>query len=34
MELYISGKAADLSKWDTAIKDFENEKSKCRDFNP
>ena len=34
MELYISGKEADLSKWDTAIKDFENERSKCRDFNP
>ena len=34
MELYISGKEADLSKWDTAIKDYENERSKCRDFNP
>ena len=34
MELYISGKEADLSEWDTAIKDYENEKSKCRDFNP
>ncbi len=34
MELYISGKAADLSEWDTAIKDYENERSKCRDFNP
>ena len=34
MELYISGKEADLSKWDTAIKDYENEKSKCKDFNP
>jgi len=34
MELYISGKEADLSEWDTAIKDFENERSKCRDFNP
>ena len=33
MELYISGKEADLSKWDTAIKDYENERSKCRDFN-
>ena len=32
MELYISGKEADLSKWDTAIKDYENERSKCRDF--
>ena len=34
MELYISGKEADLSKWDTAIKDYESERSKCRDFNP
>ena len=34
MELYISGKKADLSQWDTAIKDYENERSKCRDFNP
>ena len=34
MELYISGKEADLSEWDTAIKDYENETSKCRDFNP
>ena len=34
MELYISGKEADLLEWDTAIKDFENERSKCRDFNP
>ena len=34
MELYISGKEADLSKWDTAIKDYVNERSKCRDFNP
>ena len=25
MELYISGKEADLSEWDTAIKDYENE---------
>ena len=33
MELYISGKA-DLSELDTAIKDYENERSKCRDFNP
>ena len=29
MELYISGKEADLSEWDTAIKDYENERSKC-----
>ena len=34
MDLYISGKDADLSKWDNAIKDYENEKSKCKDFNP
>ena len=34
MELYISGKEADLSEWVTAIKDYENERSKCRDFNP
>ena len=34
MKLYISGKEADLSELDTAIKDYENERSKCRDFNP
>ena len=34
MELYISGKEADLSELDTAIKDYENERSKCRNFNP
>ena len=34
MELYISGKEADLSELDTAIKDYESERSKCRDFNP
>ena len=34
MEKYISGKEADLSELDTAIKDYENERSKCRDFNP
>ena len=34
MEVYISGKEADLSKWDTAIKDYENEKSKCKDVYP
>ena len=33
MDLYISGKEADLSEWDTAIKDYENERAKCRDFN-
>jgi len=34
MEVYISGKEADLSEWDNAIKDYENERAKCRDFNP
>ena len=34
MDLYISGKDADLSKWDNAIKDYENKRSKCKDFNP
>ena len=34
MQLYISGKEADLSEWDTTIKDYENKRSKCRDFNP
>ncbi len=34
MYLYISGKEADLSEWDTVIKDYENERSKCKDFNP
>ena len=34
MDLYISGKDVDLSKWDNAIKDYENERSKCKDFNP
>ena len=34
MELYLSGKKADLSELDTDIKDYENERSKCRDFNP
>ena len=34
MDPYISGKEADLSECDTAIKDYENERSKCRDFNP
>ena len=34
MELYISGKEADLSELDAAIKDYESERSKCRDFNP
>ena len=34
MDLYISGKEADLSEWDTAIKAYKNKRSKCRDFNP
>ena len=34
MDLYIFGKDADLSEWDNAIIDYENERSKCRDFNP
>ena len=34
IELYISVKQADLSESDTATKDYENERSKCRDFNP
>ena len=34
MDLYIMGKDTDLSKWDNAIKDYENARSKCRDFNP
>ena len=34
MDLYIMGKDIDLSKWDNSIKDYENVRSKCRDFNP
>ena len=34
MELYISGKEADLSEWNTAIRNYKNERAKCRDFNP
>ena len=34
MDLYIMGKNTDLSKWDNEIKDYENARSKCRDFNP
>ena len=34
MDLYIMGKDIDLSKWDNSIKDYENARSKCRDFNP
>ena len=32
MDLYIPRKEVDLSEWETAIKDYENERSKCRDF--
>ena len=34
MDLYILGKDADLSERDNAIKDYENERLRCRDFNP
>ena len=34
MDLYILGKKTDLSKWDIVIKDYEDERSKCRDFDP
>ena len=34
MDLYILGKDVDLSKWDSEIKDYENQRSRCRDFNP
>ncbi len=34
MNLYIFGQDADLSEWDSAIKDYENERSRCKDFNP
>ena len=34
MDLYIMGKDTDLSKWDNAIKGYENARSKCKDFNP
>ena len=34
MDLYIFGKEADLSEWNTVIKDYENKRSKCRDFYP
>ena len=33
IDLYIFGKDADLSEWNNAIKDDENERSRCRDFN-
>ena len=32
--LYIFGKDADLSEWDNAIKEYENERSRCKDFYP
>ena len=34
MDLYIKGKDADTSKWDSLINQFESVRSECRDFNP
>ena len=34
IDLYIFGKDADLSEWDNAIKAYENERSRCKDFDP
>ena len=34
MDLYIFGKDADLLELDNTIKDYENERSRCKDFNP
>ena len=34
MDLYIFGKDADLSEGDNAIKDYEIERSRCKDFDP
>ena len=34
MDFYIFGKDADLSKWNNVIKDYEKERSQCKDFNP
>ena len=34
MDLYVFGKDADLSEWDSAIKDYENERARCKDFYP
>ena len=34
MDLYIFGKDTDLSEWDNAIKDYENKRSRCKDFDP
>ena len=34
MDLYISGKDANLSESDNATKAYQNERSKFRDFNP
>ena len=34
MDLYIFGKDADLSEWDNVIKYYENERQRCKDFNP
>ena len=34
MDLYIKGKDADTSEWDSLINQFESVRSECRDFNP
>ena len=34
MDLYILGKDADLSELNKLERDFENERLRCRDFNP
>ena len=34
MDLYISEKDTDLSEWANAMKHYENERSRCRDFIP
>ena len=33
IDLYFFVKDADLSEWNNAIKDYENERSRCRNFN-
>ena len=34
IDLYIFGKDTDLSKWDSPIKDYENKRTQCSDFDP
>ena len=34
MDLYILRKDVDLSEWDNAINDYENERSKWGEFDP